>query len=88
MQPGRATNNGCGTMEVVAATSRSQMLLIVLMAVMLLPGMKVSLLLVQRTVTKTIGKGRRVLRAAARCDLRTSYYQGLGEKVIKDLNLS
>ncbi|KAL6074347.1 hypothetical protein STEG23_012097, partial [Scotinomys teguina] len=56
MQPGRTTNNGSGTMEVVAATPRNQLVLIVLMAVMLLLGMKVSPLLVQRTVTRTIGK--------------------------------
>ncbi|KAL6031797.1 hypothetical protein STEG23_022192, partial [Scotinomys teguina] len=43
-------------MEVVDAAPRSQLLLIVLMAAMLLPGMKVSPLLVQRTVTRTIGK--------------------------------
>ncbi|KAL6094134.1 hypothetical protein STEG23_013747 [Scotinomys teguina] len=41
-------------MEVVAAAPRCQLLLIVLMAVMLLPGMKGSPLLVQRTVTRTI----------------------------------
>ncbi|KAL6084068.1 hypothetical protein STEG23_003194, partial [Scotinomys teguina] len=54
MQPGRTTNTGGGTMEVVAAAPRCQLLLILLMAVMLLPGMKGSLLLVQRTVTRTI----------------------------------
>ncbi|KAL6050760.1 hypothetical protein STEG23_015298 [Scotinomys teguina] len=54
MQPGRTANNGGGTMEVVAAPPRCQLLLIVLMAAMLLPGMKVSLLHVQRTVTRTI----------------------------------
>ncbi|KAL6039063.1 hypothetical protein STEG23_008288 [Scotinomys teguina] len=54
MQPGRTTNTGGGTMEVVAAAPRCQLLLIVLMAVMLLPGMKGSPLLVQRTVTRTI----------------------------------
>ncbi|KAL6052899.1 hypothetical protein STEG23_015067 [Scotinomys teguina] len=48
------TNTGSGTMEVVAAALSCQLLLIVLMVVMLLPGMKVSLLLVQRTVTRTI----------------------------------
>ncbi|KAL6035036.1 hypothetical protein STEG23_037456 [Scotinomys teguina] len=51
-------------MEVVAAALRCQLLLIVLMAAMLLPGMKGSPLLVQRTVTRTIelqesiGKGQ------------------------------
>ncbi|KAL6077790.1 hypothetical protein STEG23_026016 [Scotinomys teguina] len=54
MQPGRTTNTGGGTMEVVAAAPRCQLLLIVLMSVMLLPGMKGSPLLVQRTVTRTI----------------------------------
>ncbi|KAL6085106.1 hypothetical protein STEG23_028799 [Scotinomys teguina] len=41
-------------MEVVAAALRCQLLLIMLMAAVLLPGMKVSPLLVQRTVTRTI----------------------------------
>ncbi|KAL6082182.1 hypothetical protein STEG23_023252 [Scotinomys teguina] len=41
-------------MEVVDAAPRCQMLLIMLMAAMLLPGMKGSPLLVQRTVTRTI----------------------------------
>ncbi|KAL6038005.1 hypothetical protein STEG23_022698 [Scotinomys teguina] len=54
MQPDRATNNGGRTMEVVAAAPRCQLLLIVLMAAMLLPGMKVSPLLVQRKITRTI----------------------------------
>ncbi|KAL6085028.1 hypothetical protein STEG23_000047 [Scotinomys teguina] len=54
MQPDRATNKGGRTMEVVAATLRCQLLLIMLMAAMLLPGMKVSLLLVQRKITRTI----------------------------------
>ncbi|KAL6045050.1 hypothetical protein STEG23_033674, partial [Scotinomys teguina] len=54
MQPDRATNNCGRTMEVVAAAPRCQLLLIMLMAAMLLPGMKVSPLLVQRTVTRTI----------------------------------
>ncbi|KAL6059658.1 hypothetical protein STEG23_037123 [Scotinomys teguina] len=52
-------------MEVVAAAPRCQLLLILLMsAVMLLPGTNGSLLLVQRTVTgtivlqETIGKGQ------------------------------
>ncbi|KAL6090494.1 hypothetical protein STEG23_023937 [Scotinomys teguina] len=55
MQPGRTTNTGGGTMEVKAAAPRCQLLLILLMsAVMLLPGTKGSLLLVQRTVTRTI----------------------------------
>ncbi|KAL6053618.1 hypothetical protein STEG23_018851, partial [Scotinomys teguina] len=53
MQPDRATNNGGRTMEVVAAAPRCQLLLIMLMAAMLLPGMKGSPLLVQRTVTRT-----------------------------------
>ncbi|KAL6070627.1 hypothetical protein STEG23_013811 [Scotinomys teguina] len=55
MQPDRATNNGGRTMEVKAAAPRCQLLLILLMsAVMLLPGTNGSLLLVQRTVTRTI----------------------------------
>ncbi|KAL6034789.1 hypothetical protein STEG23_001557, partial [Scotinomys teguina] len=55
MQPGRTTNTGGGTMEVKAAAPRCQLLLILLMsAVMLLPGTNGSLLLVQRTVTRTI----------------------------------
>ncbi|KAL6030143.1 hypothetical protein STEG23_022006 [Scotinomys teguina] len=64
MQPGRATNNGGRTMEVQTTAPRCQLLLIMLMAAMLLPGMKVSPLLVQRTVTRTIklqeniGKGQ------------------------------
>ncbi|KAL6037898.1 hypothetical protein STEG23_003991, partial [Scotinomys teguina] len=64
MQSDRATNNNGGrTMEVKAAAPRCQLLLIVLMAVMLLPGMEGSPLLIQRTVTRTfvlqetIGKG-------------------------------
>ncbi|KAL6050952.1 hypothetical protein STEG23_009310 [Scotinomys teguina] len=65
MQPDRTTNTGGRTMEVVAAAPRCQLLLILLMsAVMLLPGTNGSLLLVQRTVTRTIvlqetiGKGQ------------------------------
>ncbi|KAL6048022.1 hypothetical protein STEG23_036143, partial [Scotinomys teguina] len=64
MQPGRTTNTGSGTMEVVAAALRCQLLLIMLMAAMLLPGMKVSPLLVWRKITRTIvlqetiGKGQ------------------------------
>ncbi|KAL6092578.1 hypothetical protein STEG23_034347, partial [Scotinomys teguina] len=54
MQPGGATNSECGTMEVVAAPLRCQLLLIMLMAVMLLPGMKGSPLLVQRKIARTI----------------------------------
>ncbi|KAL6045424.1 hypothetical protein STEG23_020737 [Scotinomys teguina] len=55
MQPGRTTNTGGGTMEVKASASRCQLLLILLMsAVMLLLGTNDSLLLVQRTVTRTI----------------------------------
>ncbi|KAL6034591.1 hypothetical protein STEG23_006608 [Scotinomys teguina] len=55
MQPGRTTNPGCVTMEVKAAAPRCQLLLILLMsAVMLLPGTNSSLLLFQRTVTRTI----------------------------------
>ncbi|KAL6044231.1 hypothetical protein STEG23_019911, partial [Scotinomys teguina] len=53
MQPGQTTNSASGTMEVVAAAPRCQLLLIMLMAAMLLPGMKGSPLLVQRTVTRT-----------------------------------
>ncbi|KAL6060614.1 hypothetical protein STEG23_019786, partial [Scotinomys teguina] len=41
-------------MEVVAAAPRCQLLLIMLMAVMLLPGMKGSLLLVRRKITRTM----------------------------------
>ncbi|KAL6088719.1 hypothetical protein STEG23_000810 [Scotinomys teguina] len=65
MQPGRTTNTSGGTMEVVAAAPRCQLLLIMLMAAML--GMKVSPVLVQRTVTRTIelqesiGKGTLLL---------------------------
>ncbi|KAL6035501.1 hypothetical protein STEG23_021319 [Scotinomys teguina] len=54
MQPDQATNNGGRTMEVVAAAPRCQLLLIVLMAAMLLPGMKVSPLLVRRKITRTM----------------------------------
>ncbi|KAL6034538.1 hypothetical protein STEG23_034678 [Scotinomys teguina] len=55
MQPGRTTNTGGGTMEVKAAAPRCQLLLILLMSsVMLLPGTNGSLLLIQRTVTRTI----------------------------------
>ncbi|KAL6091141.1 hypothetical protein STEG23_028594, partial [Scotinomys teguina] len=54
MQPGRTTNTGSRTMEVVAAAPRCQLLLIVLMAAMLLPGMKGSPLLVWRKIAKTI----------------------------------
>ncbi|KAL6084023.1 hypothetical protein STEG23_029938 [Scotinomys teguina] len=63
MQPGQTTNSADRTMEVVAAAPRCQLLLIMLMAAMLLLGMKESPLLVQRTVTRTfelqenIGKG-------------------------------
>ncbi|KAL6091636.1 hypothetical protein STEG23_002874, partial [Scotinomys teguina] len=51
-------------MEVVAAAPRCQLLLIVLMAAMLLPGMKVSPLLIWRKIARTIelqeniGKGQ------------------------------
>ncbi|KAL6034807.1 hypothetical protein STEG23_006678 [Scotinomys teguina] len=51
-------------MEVVAAAPSCQLLFIVLMAAMLLPGMKVSLLLVPRKIARTIklqeniGKGQ------------------------------
>ncbi|KAL6040363.1 hypothetical protein STEG23_033878 [Scotinomys teguina] len=65
MQPGRTTNTGGWAMEVKAAAPRCQLLLILLMSVvMLLPGTNGSLLLVQRTVTRTIvlqetfGKGQ------------------------------
>ncbi|KAL6038628.1 hypothetical protein STEG23_012955 [Scotinomys teguina] len=53
MQPDRATNNCGRPMEVVAIAPRCQLLLIVLMAAMLLPGMKVSPLLVRRKITRT-----------------------------------
>ncbi|KAL6060421.1 hypothetical protein STEG23_022629 [Scotinomys teguina] len=62
-------------MEVVAAAPRCQLLLIVLMAVMLLPGMKGSPLLVQRTVTRTIvlqetiGKGTALPNGGGSCAL-------------------
>ncbi|KAL6033461.1 hypothetical protein STEG23_020276 [Scotinomys teguina] len=46
MQPDRTTNTG--------PAPRCQLLLIVLMAAMLLPGMKVSPLLVRRKITRTI----------------------------------
>ncbi|KAL6048495.1 hypothetical protein STEG23_023262 [Scotinomys teguina] len=64
MQPGRTTNDGCRTMEVKAAAPRCQLLLIVLMAVMLLPGTKGSPLPVRRKIARTIklqgsiGKGQ------------------------------
>ncbi|KAL6082173.1 hypothetical protein STEG23_027348 [Scotinomys teguina] len=64
MQPGQTTNSAGGTMEVGAAAPRCQLLLIVLMAVMLLPGMKGSPLLVRRKIARTIelqesiGKGQ------------------------------
>ncbi|KAL6050336.1 hypothetical protein STEG23_011161 [Scotinomys teguina] len=54
MQPDQATNNGGRTMELVAAAPRCQLLLIVLMAAMLLPGMKVSPLLIWRKIARTI----------------------------------
>ncbi|KAL6034961.1 hypothetical protein STEG23_012076 [Scotinomys teguina] len=41
-------------MEVVAAARRCQLLLIMLMAAMLLPGMKVSPLFVRRKITRTV----------------------------------
>ncbi|KAL6045053.1 hypothetical protein STEG23_033677, partial [Scotinomys teguina] len=64
MQPGRTTNTGGGTMEVVAAAPRCQLLLIVLMAAMLLPGMKGSPLLVQRKITRTIKLQESIGKAA------------------------
>ncbi|KAL6089846.1 hypothetical protein STEG23_033781 [Scotinomys teguina] len=54
MQPGRTTSNGGRNMEVKTTAPHCQLLLIVLMAAMLLSGMKVSPLLVQKTVTRTI----------------------------------
>ncbi|KAL6094282.1 hypothetical protein STEG23_032459 [Scotinomys teguina] len=54
MQPDQATNNGGRTMELVAAAPRCQLLLIVLMAAMLLPGMKVAPLLIWRKIARTI----------------------------------
>ncbi|KAL6034411.1 hypothetical protein STEG23_017405, partial [Scotinomys teguina] len=54
MQPGQSTNSAGRTMEVVAAAPRCQLLLIMLMAAMLLRGMKGSPLLVQRMVTRTL----------------------------------
>ncbi|KAL6034884.1 hypothetical protein STEG23_023731 [Scotinomys teguina] len=53
MQPDQATNNG-RTMELIAAAPRCQLLLIVLMAAMLLPGMKVAPLLIWRKIARTI----------------------------------
>ncbi|KAL6031603.1 hypothetical protein STEG23_014311 [Scotinomys teguina] len=64
MQPERATNNSSRTMEVVAAAPTCQLLLIVLMAVMLLPGMKSLPMLLWRKIASTIklqenfGKGQ------------------------------
>ncbi|KAL6037322.1 hypothetical protein STEG23_031556, partial [Scotinomys teguina] len=64
MQPDRATNIGGRTMEVKAAAPRCQLLLIVLMAAMLLQGLKGSPLLVWRKIARTIelqesiGKGQ------------------------------
>ncbi|KAL6059338.1 hypothetical protein STEG23_004829, partial [Scotinomys teguina] len=64
MQPDQATNNGGRTMELIAAAPRCQLLLIVLMAAMLLPGMKVAPLLIWRKIARTIelqeniGKGQ------------------------------
>ncbi|KAL6079870.1 hypothetical protein STEG23_008716, partial [Scotinomys teguina] len=81
MQPGPTTNSAGGTMEVVAAAPRCQLLLIVLMAAMLLPGMKGSPLLVQRTVTRTIvlqetiGKEHHHLAFAFIIIERSSYVQ-------------
>ncbi|KAL6041626.1 hypothetical protein STEG23_034757 [Scotinomys teguina] len=69
MQPDRATNNGGRTMELVAAAPRCQLLLIVLMSAMLLPGMKVSPLLIWRKIARTIelqeniGKGEIILHS-------------------------
>ncbi|KAL6033236.1 hypothetical protein STEG23_004650 [Scotinomys teguina] len=54
MQPGRTTNSGGGTMEMKAAPRCQLLLILVMSAVMLLPGTNGSLLLVQRTVTRTI----------------------------------
>ncbi|KAL6085081.1 hypothetical protein STEG23_035460, partial [Scotinomys teguina] len=52
-------------MEVVAATPRYQLLLIMLMAVMLLPGMKVSPLLVRRKIARTIELQETIGKGAA-----------------------
>ncbi|KAL6033427.1 hypothetical protein STEG23_026261 [Scotinomys teguina] len=54
MQPGQTTNSADLTMEVVPAAPRCQLLLIILMAAMLLPGMKGSPLLVRRKIARTI----------------------------------
>ncbi|KAL6065668.1 hypothetical protein STEG23_028029 [Scotinomys teguina] len=55
MQPGRTTNTGSsGTVGVKAAAPRCQLLLIVLMVAMLLPGMKGSPLLFGRKIARTI----------------------------------
>ncbi|KAL6067069.1 hypothetical protein STEG23_031997 [Scotinomys teguina] len=69
MQPDRTTNHGGRTMGMKVTAPRCQLLLILLMsAVMLLPGTNGSLLLVQRTVTRTIvlqetiGKEKKILK--------------------------
>ncbi|KAL6031185.1 hypothetical protein STEG23_034596 [Scotinomys teguina] len=68
MQPGRTTNTGGGTMEVKAAAPRCQLLLILLVsAVMLLPETNGSLLLVQRTITRTIVLQETIGKAQERC---------------------
>ncbi|KAL6046989.1 hypothetical protein STEG23_037387 [Scotinomys teguina] len=54
MQPGPATKTGGRIVEVKAAALRCQLFLIVLMAAMLLPGMKGSKVLVRRKTTRTI----------------------------------
>ncbi|KAL6043665.1 hypothetical protein STEG23_016094 [Scotinomys teguina] len=59
-------------MEVVTAP-RCQLLLIVLMAAMLLPGMKVSPLLVQRTVTRTVGKDFELTLKSNQSDIQFSH---------------
>ncbi|KAL6091426.1 hypothetical protein STEG23_012590 [Scotinomys teguina] len=80
MQPGRTTNTGGGTMEVVAAAPRCQLLLIVLMAAMLLPGMKGSPLLVRRKIARTI----KLQEASAKGAPQREHHRGspAGEKAI------
>ncbi|KAL6088437.1 hypothetical protein STEG23_017142 [Scotinomys teguina] len=89
MQPGRTTNTGGRTVEVVAAAPRCQLLLIMLMAAMLLPGIKVSPLLVRRKIARTIALQENIGK-----DSSTLYYEDatlerrhyLHRKLIRDLN--
>ncbi|KAL6088151.1 hypothetical protein STEG23_021352 [Scotinomys teguina] len=81
MQPGQTTNTGGGTMEVVAAALRCQLLLIVLMAAMLLPGMKVSPLLVRRKITRTIELQESICKAVLCCN--EDYEKGILENSLR-----